>query len=204
MLKISLTELEEIRRDPIAYKSKRESGFIQRGRSSYFGVLKNTIHTYHKSSNVQAGMDYMEAKLERFMDPRKCQKIVDDFHWYLIEYQRVGWPVVKTQFNIAVPLTIQYWDSFKITGQINRIDMSPNGGYAAWLFRKDDASGWKSELRMPIIQNAIAVELGVNTSMTSVGVYDFNNHNSQIYSFTDKEVELSHYELENLLKKLGN
>lgn len=203
MLKISLTGLEEVRRDPIVYKSKRDSGYERQGRYSYFAVLKNTIHAYHKSSKVQVGMDYLETKLEKFKNPGKCQKTVDDFHWYVTEFQKLGWPAVKTQINITVPLTTQYWDSYKITGQINRIDINPNGGYAAWLFRNDDASGWKNELRMPIIQNAIAIELGVDPSMTSVGVYTFTDHNSQIHCFTDNEVEAAHYELESLLRQMG-
>jgi hypothetical protein len=204
MLKISLTELEEIRRDPIAYKSKRDAGFERYGNLSYFSVLKNAIYEYHKTSSIQQGMNYLEIKLDRFKNRRMCQKTVDDFHWYITEFQSLGWPAIKKRITVTVPLTTQYWDSYKITGQINRIDMSSNGGYAAWLFKNDNASGWKSELRMPIIQNAVAVELGVMPSMISVGIYSFENHFSQLQCFSENEVLSAHLELEGLLRRMGN
>lgn len=203
MLKISLTELEEIRRDPIAYKSKRDAGFERRGNYSYFSVLKNAIYEYHKTSNAHLGMDYLETNLERFKNRRTCQKTVDDFLWYVTEFQKLGWPVIKKRITVTVPLTTRYWDSYKITGQINRIDMSSDDGYAAWLFKNDDESGWKGELRMPIIQNAVAVELGVIPPMVSVGIYSFENHFSQLQCFSENEVRAAHLELEDLLRRMG-
>lgn len=203
MLKISLTEIEEIRRDPVAYKAKRDAGFKSGGRYSYFSALKNAIYEYHKTLSIQLGMNYLETKLERFKDPKKCGKVINDFHWYISEFQHLGWPAFKSRLNVTVPLTTQYFDSYKITGQINRVDMNPNGGYVAWLFRNDETSGWSRELRMPIIQNAVAVELGVVSSMVSVGVYSFKNYFSQMHTFSDNEVRSAHFELENLLRQMG-
>jgi len=203
MLKISLSELEEIRRDPIAYKSKRDAGFERKGNYSYFSVLKNAICEYHKASSSQIGMDYLETNLESFKNPKICQRIVGDFHWYISEFQRLNWPTFKVRINISVPLTTQYLDSYKITGQINRIDLNPNGGYTAWLFKNDDIKGWIQELRMPIIQNAVAVELGVIATMTSVGIYDFKNHCSELHSFSENDILSAHLELEGLLRQMG-
>jgi hypothetical protein len=40
------------------------------------------------------------------------------------------------------------------------LDINPNEGYAAWLFRSKGVEGWENELQMPIVQNVIGVDLG--------------------------------------------
>ena len=130
MFKISLTELEDVRKDPVAYKAKRDAGFKSGGRYSYFDALKNAIYEFHKTSSAQLGMDYLEISLEKFKNYRLSEKTVDDFHWYVSEFLHSGHPAFKTHITLTAHLSTQYLDSFKITGQINRIDMNlKSGGY---------------------------------------------------------------------------
>ena len=203
MFKISLTQLEEVRKDPIAYKKKRDSEVNFRPGKSIFQTLKRSIYEYHKVTNALAAMSYLEAGLESFKNRRPCEKAVDDLHWYIAEHQKRGWPTILKKHNISIPLSTQYADSLKITGEINRIDMHPNGTYAAWLFNKGTAGNWLDELRMPIIQNAVGVEMGASPELIHVGMYCFEDHTVNIHNFTHADIRRAHLELEDLFRKMG-
>jgi len=165
MFKISLTELEEVRVDPLAYKKKHDTVKRYFNNKSFFQTLKRAIYEYHNNTNAVAAMDYLENGLEKFKTRTLCEKAVDDLQWYIAEYQKLNWPTVLKKHNISIPLSTQFADSLKVTGAIHRIDMHPNGPYAAWLFSRGKPKDWLNELRMPIIQNAVGVELGVLPEM---------------------------------------
>jgi hypothetical protein len=203
MLRIPFGDLEELKKNPIAYKVRRETEIKQGGGKSYFGVLRNTIFKFHNAKNVLVAVNYLEEHLEGFRNRERCQKVVDDFRWYLGEYQALQWRTIKTQVNIIVPLTTQFLDSFKVSGQICRIDMNPDGGYAAWLFRSRKAEGWMNEFQMPIIQNAAAVRLGISPSRMTIGLYDFELHLVHSKNYSESEIGSAHAELEDLLRKMG-
>lgn len=203
MFKISLTELEEVRRDPVAYKRKQETGSGFRGGKSIFQTLKRAIYEYHKETNALAGMNYLEDGLESFKDRSKCEKAVEDLQWYITEYQKLGWATALRKHIITIPLSTQYEDSLKITGEINRIDFHPNGSYAAWLFIKGSGENWQNELRMPVIQNAVGVELGAPPAMVHIGVYCFEDRIVRLHNFSNSEIRRAHFELEDLFKRMG-
>jgi hypothetical protein len=203
MFKISLTELEEVRRDPVAYKKKQDTGTGFRGGKSVFQTLKRAIYEYHKNTDALAAMNYLEDGLESFKSRASCEKAVGDLQWYITEYQKLGWATFLKKHNISIPLSTQYLDSLKVTGEISRIDMHPNGTYAAWLFNKGSAGNWQNELRMPIIQNAVGVELGAPPEQVHVGIYTFEDHAVNIHNFTNSDIKRAHLELENLFRKMG-
>lgn len=203
MFKISLTELEEVRRDPIAYKKKQDAGIGFPGGKSIFMTLKRAIYEYHKNSDAVAAMNYLENGLESFKSRASCEKAVDNLQWYIDEHQKLGWATILKKHNILIPLSTQYLDSLKITGEISRIDMHPNGAYAAWLFIKGSGENWQNELRMPVIQNAVGVELGASPAAVHVGVYCFENHATHLHNFSNNEIRRAHLELEALFKKMG-
>jgi hypothetical protein len=203
MFKISLTELEEVRRDPAAFKKKKDIGTVFRGNNSYFQTLKRAIYEYHKDQSSVAAMNYLEDGLESFKNHAKCEKTIEDLQWYIAEYQNLGWATFLKKHNISIPLSTQYLDSLKVTGEIGRIDMHPNNTYAAWLFNKGTAGNWQNELRMPIIQNAVGVELGAPPEQIHVGIYTFEDHAVNIHNFTNSDIKRAHLELEDLFRKMG-
>jgi hypothetical protein len=81
--------------------------------------------------------------------------------------------------------------------------MHPNGTYAAWLFSKGSLGNWIDELRMPIIQNAIGVEMGVQPDLVHVGLYCFGDHTVSVHNFKNADIKHAHVELEDLFRKMG-
>jgi hypothetical protein len=203
MFKISLTELEEVRRDPKGFRRKKEAAGPFQGGRSIFQVLKRSIYEYHKSMDAVAAINYLEGKLESFKNRARCEKAVGGLQWYIAEHRNRGWATVLRKYNITIPLSTQYWDSLKVSGEINRIDMHPNGTYAAWLFSKGNLGNWIDELRMPIIQNAIGVEMGARPELVHIGLYCFGDHTVNIHNFTDSQIKRAHLELEDLFRNMG-
>jgi len=90
------------------------------------------------------------------------------------------------------------------TGQIARVDLVREGGYAAWLLRNATSDGWADELRLPLIQNALATAvLNVNISEVSVGVYAFEDRQVHLRCFSSAEIEDAERQFDMLLRALG-
>lgn len=203
MFKISLTELEDVRKDPSAFKKKKETGKGFFPNKSLFQTLKRSIYEYHKENNASVAMNYLEDRLEQFKNRSKCKKAIEDLQWYISEYQKLNWATALRKHNITIPLSTKQADSLKVSGEINRIDFHPNGAYAAWLFIKGNGENWRNELRMPVIQNAVGVELGAEPAMVHVGVYCFEDHVTYLHNFSNSDIRRAHSELEELFKRMG-
>lgn len=204
MLKISLTKLEEARKNPVAFRKKYENKGKGGGNPSIYSTLRNAIFEFHKTHIFSNGMNYLEAHLEQFTHRENCQKAVEQFRWYVEEYQKLGWPLIQTRKNIVIPLSTQYADSVKLSGQISRLDLNLNGGYVAWLFRRKDSDGWTTELQMPIIQNAIGVHLGkIEKPRVLVGVISFLERCIEVKEYSESEISKAHTDLEDMLRQMG-
>jgi len=203
MFKISLTELEQVRKNPVAFRKKKETSKGIFASKSIFQTLKWAIFKYHKDDNPISAMNYLEDRLDKFKDRNKCNKAIEDLQWYIEEYQKLGWATALQKHSITIPLSTKQADSLKVSGEINRIDFHPNGAYAAWLFIKGNGENWKHELRMPVIQNAVGVELGAEPEMVHVGVYCFEDHVKFLHNFSNSDIWRAHSELEELFKRMG-
>ena len=204
MLKISLTKLEDARKNPVAFRQKYEDKKSEGGQSSIYSTLRNAIFEYHKHNSFTKGMNYLEDHLEKFPQKGLCQKAVEKFQWYLAEYQKMNWPLIQTRLNIVVPLSTQYADSLKLSGQISRLDLNLDSGYVAWLFRKEGSKSWINELQMPIIQNAVGVHLGkTEKPRVLVGIISFEEQFIGLHEYTESEISQAHTDLETMFKQMG-
>lgn len=204
MLKIPFTDLEKARENPPSYRANHENKKKSGMKPTVYMVLRNALFEFHKTSSYQVAMNYLETHLEQFSNRRKCEDAVDQLQWYIDEYTKLRWHLVQTRKNIVVPLSTQYSDSLRISGQVSRLDMNPNGGYAAWLIRSKGANGWTKELQMPIIQNAIGVDLGkVHKARVIVGIVSFEERYIDLHEFSEDEIKKAHLDLEAIFKQMG-
>ena len=204
MLRIPLIDLEEVKKNPIAYRSKHEGKKRNGINMSIYMILRNAVFEYHKNQDYIQAMNYLETRLEDREDKKKCQQAVEHLQWYVEEYNKLRWPLIQTRKNITVPLTTQYEDSIIVSGQVSRLDMLPDNGYAAWLFRKKGANNWLRELQMPIIQNAVGVDLGkIHKARVIVGIISFEERFIGHHEFNEDKIKHAHLELEDLFKQMG-
>lgn len=204
MFKIPLGDLEEAKKNPSSYRAKYEGKKRNGMAYSIYMVLRNAVFEFHKNSSYQSAMNYLETNLERFSNRTKCEDAVDQLQWYIDEYSKLRWPLIQTRKNIVVPLSTQFLDSLKVSGQISRLDMHPDGGYVAWLFRSKGSDGWINQLQMPIIQNAIGVEMGrIHKARVYIGIISFGERYIDTHEFNEGEVKQAHLDLETIFRQMG-
>lgn len=204
MPRIPLGELEEALADPRAYKLKLLAASSRPIRPGYFSALKDAISRYHKSHRQdQVARSYLEERLKSFSNQKRSREMLDDLDWYVAECAVRAWPTFLVRRNVVVGMPRRVGDRLSCSGQLGRADLKPAGGYAVWLFRRDDATDWTAELQMPLIQDTVAKLLHVPASDVSVGVYDFAGRRVASHCYSDRNVGTAKQEFDRLLAALG-
>jgi hypothetical protein len=176
MVRLSLSDLEEAIKNPIAYREKLTQGGTSRffPPKSYFTVLRNALFKFHSSdNNLAEGQDYLIAKLAGFKDDSRKQDTIDQFNWYIQDYSGSNLLTFSCRQNVVIRPGTSAISSLEWSGQVSRLDIRPVGGYAAWLFRNKSPEGWFNELRMPLIQNELSNCLNMPLTEISIGIYSF-------------------------------
>lgn len=204
MPRIPIRELEEARRDPSEYRTRLTQPQTHTvRRPSYFMALRDAIFRFHRSNRV-TGREYLEERLARFKNNRRGQDMIDKYEWYIRQYTDLQWAACSVKPLISIPLPARVPADLQCSGQVARIDVVPDGGYAAWLFRNASTAGWSKELQMPLIQYAVAQSVvHADVSQVRVGVCGFQDETAPIKVYSSKEIKAALREFDQLLGKLG-
>jgi hypothetical protein len=202
-LRLPLRELDEANADPIGYRAKLYGPPRQAQGSIYFNSLRNAIFNFHKPQWTAAQAEsYLENRLVNTANAPRKAEVLEQFHWYLEQYRALGWGTALTRLNLNI--SAPPWDpaDLALSGQLARVDLVPSGGYAGWIFVSGTARGWRQELRMPILQEALAGEMNVTTDAVIIGVYAFQDRSVEHTSYSATEIREARASLESLLQKL--
>lgn len=202
MPRLPLGDLETALRDPISYRNKinaaRDSGFGK----SYFGFLRFAIFKYHTANDFVGSRRYLEENLDSFKSTTRRIETLEQFEWYVEEYIGRGWLTFRTRLRIQVRLPNWVPVDLRCSGEIPRVDVIPQGGYAAWLMKSREPEGWEQQLRMPLIQDTVALLLNVPIEEVQVGIYSFVEKFVASRVYTGREIQGSYSTLANLLKEM--
>lgn len=160
-------------------------------------ALFQSVRMSHEE-DPRAGRAYKEAYLAR--RPRAGDgwylHYLDE---YLARFTEQGNVVYATQQRIALDLG----SGVELAGRIERLDLVPAGGYAAWLYQVvPRPRRWQRHLRMPLIQRAVADSLGAPLHEVSVGMYWFEPAEYSAKSYADAEVRAAVEEARDLAAAL--
>jgi hypothetical protein len=205
MPRLPLGDLEEALKNPMAYRQKLQRTVSSFYRPSYFGALRDAVFKFHRTNgNLVQARKYLEGRLAQFSDVARSTEIMGQFEWYTEEYANRGWPAFETRLRLVVPLPSWAPQDLLCSGEVSRVDMVPAGGYAAWLMRSRGAQNWSRELRMPLIQGALACELlGVSGEEVRIGIICFEDRLVDLGSYSQREIAGAYSKLENLLRQMG-
>jgi hypothetical protein len=185
-MKLSLTQLEIARANPramaIALRSKEKARLsFSRALALYLSARK-----YHQENDdLTTARDYLIDMYRRnFVRPEELLKLLDELGRYAAAYRATGNTIIKLRTRISITIDAD----FELTGEIPRLDLVPNGGYAVWLFSRN-TNQWREELRMPIIQLYFARTLGVAVSGVSVGFYFFTAARYESYRYPQTQID---------------
>jgi hypothetical protein len=177
-MRISHTQLESCLASPRTWYRASVAAESHPYLMGYERVLRLSIFNFHKSSGP-AARDYM-AKMIRKHHLRNVSRITEIeisldryVRWAVEERLKVA----DTKVNLAHQMGF-----LELRGEIGRVDVTSTG-YRAVLFGKAP-DGWEQQLRMPLIQVAIALMYGRPQDKTEVGFQEMNASNltTKIYS----------------------
>jgi hypothetical protein len=169
-MKISHKQLESCRFSPKSWVASRQSG----GGWASFGynqALNLAISTFHDTDSVGAAKAKVDGYVAKnFKNAKKIARLYE----YLAEYAK--WfgasGIISADSNVLV--AYPYNSNWQLGGLISRVDYLQSG-YRAVLF-EGIASGWKDQLRMPLIQTAIAEKYGRPATEVKVGFQEIDGN----------------------------
>jgi hypothetical protein len=204
-MRISLDEIEEIRLDPDAYREAVEAGQECYRRTGRHAVMQNALVKLHRSELTAAeARDVIITKCkERFKDNSGLSPLLRRYDQYVASYNALNTetPLAGTLVSVLMPSGVD--PRFKITGTVRRMDRHKDGTYTAWLFERSLAD-WQTQLKLPLIADALVAKLNLNYEDLEIGIYCFQDSSSQTFSFTEVQIESAQSELASLLMNLSS
>ena len=206
-MRLAIGAIEEALANPAAFRARADAGDEAGFGYTYASALRNAIYRYHSTRNRVDAARYLEESIQNSKKLRSAQRraeTLDQLDWYIEHHAALGWPTFDTRVRIAIPIPARAADSLKCSGEVGRIDMIPNGGYAAWLFASSVSPDWRDELRMPLLQGTLAsITLAVPVSEIRVGIYDFATRNVLSAIYSDSAIRAAKRRFGRLVSDLG-
>jgi len=145
------------------------------------------IYHYHKTNDAEAALRYLPSLAAKYKlsNASRLESEEEKLTGYISWAQSAFPVVIKTKINVRVPLVGELF----LAGEVSRLDIDINsGGYRAVLLT-DKADDWKSELRMPVLQAAIASTFKRDVGEVAVGVQHLDGSHLETMTFSGSEVQ---------------
>lgn len=170
-MKISHKDLESCRVSPSSWvTSKQASGRF--GRMGYGQALRYAICEFHKQDDVKAGAAKLDGYVAKnFKNEKKIEQLYERLDQYAQWFATAG--IISAEANVLLNFPLN--SEWRLGGYVSRVDLTESG-YRAILFEVPSAS-WKLQLRMPLIQQAIAERYGRPAKEVRIGLQNLEGNN---------------------------
>ena len=195
---LPFSQLEEARKNPARFGKGYSSGRGGFNSRNFRTFLSTAVGQFHRGSSKQAVVDAFTKKCE---DKLKLQA---HFAARLKHYRNIleaycdSYASQGCQFIEVKKPTRLAIGPHLLRGRVDRFDMRIPTGYRATTTQLE-RSQWQSELRWPLIQKAIATELGAPTSEVEVGVFCYDDASYGYRIFNDAEIAAAEAEAGTIL-----
>lgn len=193
-MRVRHSEIEQLRgnvRGWVSNQGRSSSG----PRMSYKHATRMGIYRLHRGDSVRAALRYLERFFDSYSlrsESRRSEGFKD-----LREYDRWRGADSATSIATKTRIAVALAPNAEIAGEIPRVDLLPDGGYRAILLG-DNRPTWETELRMPLIQRAVAQVLRRPEELVGVGVQALDGSGLVARVFSHKEIEEAVSELQDL------
>jgi hypothetical protein len=182
-MRISHTQLESCLVSPRTWYRASLAAESHPYLMGYERVLRLSIFHFHKSSDA-AARDYMAEMIQKH-HLRNVSRI-NEIEIGLDRY--VKWAVAERLKVADTKVNLAHQMGFlELRGEIGRVDLTSTG-YRAVLFGKVP-DGWEQQLRMPLIQVAIALMYGRPQGKTEVGFQEMDASNLITRIYSEQEIQ---------------
>ena len=184
-MRIPVSELEFCGQDVAGWVRAKLNPSGGGPRPGYAGTVKLAIYFFHKSGNETAARAHLRDLLDRFQDRSQKAIAEQEFESYLRWYAAER-PVVASH---RVRLGFSLGSGIILGGDVSRVDVDvTSGGYRAVQLGTPGA-GWRSELRMPLIQLGVADRYQREAAEVRVGFQHLDGSNLSLVSFSEAELQ---------------
>lgn len=191
-MKISHRELEDCRRSPRTWWQGRQAGSAFRS-FGYGQALLNAIHRYHRTDSARAARSHLREMIDRnFTNEKRIDDLEAEFESYIRWHRRSR--IVVADSNIRLAYSIGSF--LDLGGLISRLDITDIGYRAVVLGA--GRSNWRNELRMPLIQSAIAFKYGRPVEEVAIGVQEPNGSALEDEIYTPAQIASARREFQTL------
>jgi len=177
-------------------KRHPESQFVRTG---YRGAIKLAIYNYHKDENLERSQRYLDDVMNR-LNLKNGQRRADA-EQTLSGYTDWwgGSRVVTVQTRLRISLELD--DDVTLGGEVSRIDLGVDTvEYRGMLLGIQD-SGWARQLRMPVLQLAIASRLERDPTEVVVGIQELDGTGLQVTQYSPKSIHEALEEVRSLAQQ---
>jgi hypothetical protein len=182
-MRISHTQLESCLASPRTWYRATLAAESHPYLMGYERVLRLSIGRFHKSSS-SAARDYM-AEMIRKHNLRNVSKI-NEIEISLDRYVKwatgEGLKVADTKVNLTYQMGF-----LELRGEIGRVDVTSTGYRAVLLGKVPD--GWEQQLRMPLIQDAVALMYGRPQNKMEVGFQELDASNLATRIYSERQIQ---------------
>ena len=160
------SELESCRTNVRAWVTARHGGGSRPG-WSYAYATRCAIYRFHKLYDEAQTVDYLEDLLRRVHLTNAIR--VGESRELIRGYCGRFFAQPFTVADVRIRIALDVGAGVKIGGEVSRMDVDPAGGYRAVLLG-DVTARWSDQLRMPLLQRAVAIKYRHDEDLVSVGV----------------------------------
>ena len=184
-MNISHTQLQVCFNSPTTWVESRLRPGGQFFRLGYEQCLRLSIYRAHRDGNSDTARQHLDRLLtrSRLSNSSRIDEIIHRLEGYLSWMQDTQ----TTVTNYKVRLRLELGSDIFLTGEVGRVDMTPQGYRALILGPVDSLS--MDELRMPLIQRAVARVTGRPEDEFTVGVQELDASNMVARNFSQAEIE---------------
>jgi len=198
-MKLKHKFLEQIRKSPeLASKFSEEKG---QGGKTMVRVWDRSISHFHQEGEEEAFRYLLNGLLE-FRDTKEHRQRKELYYNklknYIKEYNSYGFKSLKIMSHLKID--IQH-NNF-ITGEVFRIDKTPENGYAITLLNRTDEV-WAHQLRFRLLQIHYSNLYKCPHDLIKVGIYNFEKEKHEYFSFDDEELREAWAEISGISSKIN-
>ena len=183
-IRIRHGELERLRSDPRAWAAERTGppGWV---RSGFGQAVRLAINHFHATGDVGSARRYLASIMDRLnlRNSVRRRDAVRQLKAYVDWCMQERPVVLARRLRIELPLGPRA----VFCGEVSRVDLDrSNGGYRAILLG-DAQTGWRDELRMPLLQRAAAQKMQRDEDDFRVGVQNLDGSGLVVVRFGENE-----------------
>jgi len=184
-MRISHTQLETCLANPRTWYRASLAGESHPFNMGYDKILRLSIFHFHKSSGSFARA-YMSGKVREhnLRNASRVSEIEISLDRYIRWATRERLRVADTKVNIAYPIGF-----LELRGEISRVDVTSTG-YRAVLLGNVPVD-WEQQLRLPLIQAAVASMYSRPQDQTEVGFQELNATNLATKIYSEREIQMA-------------